>query len=122
MKQNMMLAVFVLSSLLFMPPGFCESMDELIDSFGKDFESLKPAPNSSVNADYKLEQAALGTFYTTKALNLIFNQNQEMIEKYDQMLMKYDDIVEQNKEIIRLLSIISKKETEKQTEDKVPLQ
>jgi hypothetical protein len=34
------------------------------------------------------------------------------VEKYDQLIAKYDQIIEQNQEIIRLLSIIAKKEGE----------
>ena len=85
-----------------------QSMDEMIGKFGNDFQALKPRPNSSVNADYKLEQIALGTFYTTQAIGKLFEQNQELLSKYDEMLMKYNEVVTQNNELIRLLSIIAK--------------
>jgi uncharacterized protein with von Willebrand factor type A (vWA) domain len=40
-------------------------------------------------------------------LGLIYDQNQELGQKYDQMLEKYDEVIQQNKEIIRLLRIMS---------------
>lgn len=87
-----------------------ESMNDMMGQFEKEFEGTKPAPNSSVNADYKLEQTALGTLYTTRAINKLFEQNKELLEKYNEMLLKYNEMVLQNKEIIRLLSIIAQKE------------
>lgn len=91
-------------------PGnvFCDSMDELINQFGSEFEAVKPEPNSSVNTDYKLDQTAMGTLYTTKALSLIYSQNNELLTKYESMLQKYDEVIKQNKEIIRLLKIMAK--------------
>jgi hypothetical protein len=87
---------------------YAQSMDELVESFDREYEAMVPPPNSSVNADYKLGQAALGSRYTTKALNLLYQQNQEMVAKYDQVIEKYDKMVEQNEEIIRLLTVIAK--------------
>ena len=89
-------------------PVMAQSMDEMIGQFGQDFQALKPKPNSSVHADYKLDQIALGTFYTTQAIGKLFEQNQELIAKYDEMLTKYNEVVTQNNELIRLLSIIAK--------------
>ncbi len=109
MKQYIIFFILIMTFLWFIPNGFCESMDELINQFGQDYESLKPEKNSSIHTDYKLEQAALGTYYTTKAINLLYTQNQELISKYDQMVEKYNEIVDQNKEVIRLLTIISEK-------------
>ncbi|WDN90977.1 hypothetical protein BuS5_03948 [Desulfosarcina sp. BuS5] len=91
--------------------AFCESIDELVDEFGVEFESLKPLPNSSINADFKQAQIALGAVYTIKALRLLHIQNQELINKKDEIKDKYDEIIEQNRELIRLLSILVKKET-----------
>jgi hypothetical protein len=92
-------------------PGVCDPADELLDQFGKEYEAAKPPlPQSSVNADYKLGQAALGAYYTTKTLGLLYKQNGELMAKYDQMIQKYDKLIEQNKEVIRLLSILAKKE------------
>ena len=90
--------------------AFCESIDELTDEFGVEFESLKPLPNSSLNADFKQAQIALGAVYTIRALRLLHIQNQELINKNDEIKNKYDEIIEQNKELIRLLSILVKKE------------
>lgn len=91
--------------------GLCDPVDELLDQFGKDYEAVKPpSPTSSVNTDYKLGQAALGAYYTTKTLGLMYKQNAELMAKYDEMIQKYDKLIEQNKEVIRLLSILAKKE------------
>ncbi len=110
MKRTFFFTVFL--AIIIACPGvaFSDSMDELINQFEKEHEAMKPPPSSTVNTDYKLDQIALGALYTTKTLNLIYKQNQTVMDKYDQLIMKYDKIIEQNKEIIRLLSIIAKKE------------
>ncbi|HIE53565.1 MAG TPA: hypothetical protein EYP90_00020 [Chromatiaceae bacterium] len=90
--------------------GYGDPLEELLEEFEKQYEATRPpSPYSSVNSDYKLRQAALGTFYTTKAIGLLYRQNQELMSKYNEMLKKYDQIIEQNKEIIRILSTIAKK-------------
>ncbi|MBW1693047.1 MAG: hypothetical protein JRJ41_02595 [Deltaproteobacteria bacterium] len=112
MKRPFFISLILALVIAFSGIGFCDPVDELIDQFGQEFEAAKPAPNTSVNADYKLDQVALGAFYTTKTLSLIYKQNQALMGKYDQLLMKYDKIIDQNKEIIKLLSIIAEKEGE----------
>lgn len=93
--------------------GADQRAGELMSEFGQAFEALQPpAPGSSVNSDYKIGQTALGTFYTTKTLGLIYDQNQELAQKYDQMLEKYDEVIQQNQEIIHLLRIMAGKQTE----------
>ena len=83
----------------------CESIDEVFDQFGQEYEALKPpATGSSIRADYRIEQTAVASFYTTKMLKLLVQQNQEIAVKYNTMLQKYDRIIEQNKKIIELLS------------------
>ncbi len=110
-KQIFIFSVFLLSPLILCESAFCDSMDELIQHFGEEYDSIKkPSPNSSVNTDYQLDQAALGAVYTTKALSLIYRQNQEIMNKYDEMLQKYAETIKQNSEIIKLLKIIAKKE------------
>jgi hypothetical protein len=85
-------------------------MDELIEKFGQEYEDLKPPSQfSSIKTDYKIGQAALGSFYTAKSISLLYGQNREVLAKYDDMISKYDEIIEQNKEIIRILSVIAKK-------------
>jgi len=105
---------FLILSIAVMMPGDVNSdpMDELADEFSTSFENLKPPPNSSVDSDYKLDQAALGTLYTNKSLQLIYKQNKETAEKYNVLIEKYDRIIDQNKEIIKLLSIIANKAPE----------
>ncbi len=90
--------------------AFADPMGDLLDQFGKDYEAVIPQSQySSVGTDYKLTQTALGTYYTTRSLSLIYSQNEQMMGKYDQMLSKYDQVIEQNREIIRLLTQITKK-------------
>jgi hypothetical protein len=93
--------------------GADQSGGDLMNEFGQAFEALQPTvPGSSVNSDYKIGQTALGTFYTTKTLGLIYDQNQELSRKYDQMLERYDEVIQQNQEIIRLLRIMAGRKTE----------
>ena len=99
-----------LSLYLMISQASGESMEEMINQFEREFEAVKPAPNSSINSDYKIEQAALGTLYTTRAIHMLFEQNKEMVLKYDEMLVKYNEMLLQNKEIIRLLTIMAKDE------------
>ena len=112
MKRTFFITLCLVIVMVFTGVAFCDPMDELIDQFESEFEAQMPAPNTSVRADYKQAQTALGSFYTTKTLSLIYKQNQTVVEKYDQLIAKYDQIIEQNQEIIRLLSIIAKKEGE----------
>jgi len=81
------------------------SMDELTEQYNKQYEALKPPSNySSVRSDYVFEQTALATQQTTKILELIYEQNREMLSKYEETLNKFDEIIRQNNEIIKLLS------------------
>ena len=107
-KALLLIGLLVLLMSGSSPVVYSESMDELVESFDREYEAMKPRPNSSVNADYKLAQTALGSLYTTRALNLLYKQNQEMLAKYDEILQKHREVIDQNKEIIRLLLIISK--------------
>ncbi len=86
-----------------------DPLEELLEEFNKQYEAIKPPSQfSSVGSDYKLGQAALGTLYTTKAIGLLYKQNREILEKYNEMLRKYDKVIEQNREIIKILSQIAK--------------
>ena len=100
-----------IAALLIPANGSCDPMDELSNELSTSFEKLKPPPNSSVDSDYKLDQVAIGSLYTNKSLHLIYKQNREMAEKYNILMEKYDRIIDQNNEIIRLLSIIAKRDT-----------
>ena len=84
-----------------------DSMEALVDQFNQDFEALKPEPHSSVNSDYVFRQTALGSLYMTRALGMLYEQNREFLDKYEEVSAKYDQIIEQNQEIIRLLGIIA---------------
>jgi len=86
-----------------------DPMEELIQSLGAEYEAMIPAPNSSVGTDYPTRQAALGSLYTARSMGLIYQQNQEMISRQGELSDKYDEIIDQNREIIRLLTVISER-------------
>ncbi len=108
--------LFLLSLTLILPSaGRCDSMAELLNSFQTEYDGLAPPPNSSVYGDFKLERVMIGSAYTIRSLKLIYEQNIRLTEKYDEMLLKYDEILGQNREMIDLLKVIaegSKKESE----------
>lgn len=79
------------------------------NEFSREFEAMVPLPNSSVDSDYKIGQIALGNKYTVKMLNQLYEQGRNNNDRYDAMLSKYDEIIRQNEEIIKHLSIISEK-------------
>ena len=114
MKRTFFVTAFLAIAIVCTGVAFSDSMDELIDRFGQEFEAKKPAPYSTENPDYKLDQIALGALYTTKTIGLIYKQNQTLMDKYDQLIMKYDKIIQQNEQIIKLLSIMAKKEEVKE--------
>jgi hypothetical protein len=110
MKRFMFVLVTLFFCFSFTGNGLCDPMEDLLEQFKKDYEAEEPSSQySSVKSDYKIGQAALGAFYTTRTVGLLYKQNQELILKYDEMLAKYDQIIEQNREIIRLLSALSNK-------------
>jgi hypothetical protein len=104
-----MKAIFLIvgiSAFLILCPKYshCASMDELSEQYNKQYEALKPPAYSSVRSDYVFEQTALATQQTTKILELIYEQNREMLSKYEETLNKFNEIIRQNNEIIKLLS------------------
>jgi len=115
MNKIIILCMAVLLPLILVPKAFCgESIDDVFDQFGKEYEALEPpTKGSSVRADYRIEQTAIASFYTAKILKLLAQQNQEISSKYDTMLQKYDQIIEQNKKIIELLSRLPEKQEKK---------
>jgi hypothetical protein len=106
MKKFLLIAsVLFLQFVLISQVSHSASMDELTEQYNKQYESLKPPSNySSVRSDYIFEQTALSTQQTAKILELIYEQNRQMLSKYDEILNKYDEIIRQNNEIIKLLS------------------
>ena len=115
MNKIIILCLAVLFPLVLAPKASCdESIDDVFDQFGKEYEALEPpSRGSSVRADYRIEQTAVASFYTAKILKLLAQQNRELSSKYDVMLEKYDQIIEQNKKIIDLLSRLPEKQEEK---------
>ncbi|MFW6331867.1 MAG: hypothetical protein ACOC23_01055 [Thermodesulfobacteriota bacterium] len=96
--------------VLWLIPGTAigDPMGELMDEYQQDFKAVVPEPYSSVNSDYKLEQIAMGGLYITKSLSILFDQNRVMAARQEEMIRKYDQMIEQNREIIRLLNRIAK--------------
>ena len=90
---------------------YADPMEELIQSLGDEYEAMTPGPNSSVGTDYPTRQAALGSIYTARSMGLIYQQNKEMISRQEELSDKYDEIIDQNREIIRLLGVISERIT-----------
>ena len=109
MKRTVMLGVFAIVLLSAGVGVLADPMDELIQSLNNEYESLIPAPNSSVGTDYPTRQAALGSLYTARSMGLIYEQNQEMLSRQSELSEKYDEIIAQNREIIRLLSVIAER-------------
>lgn len=109
MKRTMMFGLLLLILLAAAPAAWADPMEELIDSLTSEYESLIPAPNSSVGTDYPTRQAALGSLYTTRSVGLIYRQNQEMLSQQRDLADKYDEIIDQNREVIRLLNVIAER-------------
>lgn len=86
------------------PGVHAESIDEAFEEFSARFQTLRPPPGSSVNADYKLDQAAMASFFSARMLALIGKQNEELLARYEETARKYDHMIRQNEKIIQLLS------------------
>ncbi len=80
-----------------------DPMGALLEQYEERFEAVVPEPYSSINSDYRFDQIAMGSMYTTKALGLLHAQNLEIIRQQSEMIRKYDKLIEQNEELIRLL-------------------
>lgn len=105
-----------------------EGADNLIDQLQAEYERVKPpSPTSSINSDYPIRQTAIGIFYSAKMMSHLIKQGQILNNKYDQFLEinqtlieRYDSIIKQNDEIIRLLNIIAEKaEQNENKEEKI---
>jgi elongation factor P--beta-lysine ligase len=104
-----MLVILIMAILASAVCVSADPMEELIQSLGDEYEALIPAPNSSVGTDYPTRQAALGSLYTARSMGLIYQQNQEMLSRQAELADKYDEIIDQNREIIRLLAVIAER-------------
>jgi hypothetical protein len=114
MKKILLIVIIFLQVMLLSQMTFGESLDEINDQYNKEYEALKPpSGSSSVRTDYVFEQTALSTMQTTRLLKLIYEQNREILSRYDNALNKYDEIIRQNNEIIKLLSKDVSKDEEK---------
>ena len=120
MKQIVMLPFFLAALIIFPSYGNCDPLEDLMEQFSKEYDAEKPpTPYSSVNSDYKLSQAALGSLYTTKTLGLLYRQNEQLLAKYNAMIEKYDHLIDQNERIIELLSTIARKGDGNKTGDRL---
>ena len=107
MRYSWVLSCLVFLALSSPGAGWCDSMEELLNRFQTEYDGLEPPPNSSVYGDFKLERVMIGSAYTVRGLVLIQEQNRRLEEKYDEMLLKYDEILGQNREMIDLLRVIA---------------
>ena len=109
MRPILIYSCIVFALIMALPAALqSKSIDDLLDQYSRQYQEMIPAPNSSINDDYKMGQTALGVFYTNQILNLIYAQNQEMVAGYNEMLTKYNEVIRQNNEIIKLLGVIAK--------------
>jgi membrane-bound lytic murein transglycosylase MltF len=108
MKASM-ISVLIVAILAIAVSLMADPMDDLIQSLDNEYEALIPAPNSSVGTDYPTRQAALGSLYTARSMGLIYQQNQEMLTRQSELSDKYDEIISQNREMIRLLALIAER-------------
>jgi len=106
-KGILFLFIFFLPLLVLTVPCNPEEGDSF-EQFHRKYKSLEPREGSSAGTDYLIGQTALATFYTTKMLNLIHEQNRQLLEKYDEAIEKYDLMIKQNKKIIELLTVLTK--------------
>jgi pilus assembly protein TadC len=82
-------------------------MDELVEQFDSEYESMIPAPNSSVGTDYPIRQVALGTYYTNQSLRLLYDQNQLLLERQEELIEKYDRMINLSERMVTLLTRIA---------------
>ncbi len=104
MKKIFLVFVCAFSIIVLNPWSHAQVLDDTFEEFNQRFQSLRPPPGSSVRSDYKLDQAALASFYTARILTIISKQNQDLLARYDEVSKKYDHMIKQNEKIIQLLS------------------
>lgn len=110
MKNVILLFSVVISLILTTNIVLGDDSDDLFNELGQEYDSLKPAPYSSVNPDYKIQQIAVGVLYMNKSVGLLFKQNMEVTKIYEEMLVRQDELIKQNRQIIKLLTEIAKKD------------
>lgn len=76
---------------------------EMSETFDKKYNDLTPKGNTSVRSDYLFEQIALGSEFTIKMLDQINSQQIDNNAKMDLLLQKLDTLIEQNRQLIKLL-------------------
>lgn len=103
------LCITLIGLLTMVPWVNADPMQELIETLGGEYEALIPPPSGSVGTDYPVRQAALGSLYTARSIGLLYYQNQEMLARQEALLGRYDQVIEQNRQIIRLLKVISER-------------
>jgi hypothetical protein len=77
--------------------------DDTSATFTEKFNALTPPPNSSVHSDYLFEQIALGSQYTVTLLDRLNTSSDHTNTKLDNLLEKFELLMEQNQKIIDLL-------------------
>ncbi len=105
------LCLTIVSLLIMLPLAVADPMQELMETLGNEYEALIPPPSGSIGTDYPSRQAALGSLYTTRSIGLIYYQNKEMLSQQEALLRRYDQVLQQNRQIINLLKTISERMT-----------
>lgn len=105
------LCLAIVSLLTLIPIAVADPMQELIETLGSEYEALIPPPSGSIGTDYPSRQAALGSLYTTRSIGLIYYQNKQMLARQEALLNRYDQVIQQNRQIINLLRTISERIT-----------
>ncbi len=98
--------IIILFCILFCSPLVYSS--DISDSFTQKYNALVPAENTSVRSDYLYEQIALGSQYTILLLDQLTTNNDNLNQKVDIMIEKFNILIEQNQKIIELLKTDNK--------------
>jgi Tfp pilus assembly protein PilN len=102
MKKSIIIIFLVLLSLPFIPAPADSS--DISGTFLQEYNALTPREYSSVQSDYLFEQIALGSRYTILLLDQIKTRTDTGNDKIEKILEKLDTLIQQNQEIIKLLS------------------
>jgi|GEM_PF-5128575 len=89
--------------LLIIFNSFSVHASDVSDKFSQKFNALRPPENSSVHSDYLFEQIALGSEYTIIMLENLGRNNEMVNRKMDAIIERLDTLIDQNREIIKLL-------------------
>jgi hypothetical protein len=97
--------IIILAGILCCVTGFQAAVlaSDISDTFSEKYNALTPPESSSVHGDYLFEQISLGSEYTVRLLDRIKDQNLSLEDKLDQIIEKFDVLIDQNQKIMKLL-------------------